>query len=75
MFKQIETYNSKMHYFSGVTLFWPVQISQPVVDVIKRRKSRSKVLSIATYNFIMLNTNIPHNKLNKCDEKVDQLLF
>ena len=35
MFKQIETYNSKMYYFSGVKSFWPVQNNQPVIDATK----------------------------------------
>ena len=50
MHKQIETYNSKMHYFSGVKSFWPVQNNQPVIDAIKKFSSRNKALSISTYD-------------------------
>ena len=35
-YKQIEPYNSKSHYFSGVKSFLPVQSSQPVIDAINK---------------------------------------
>ena len=63
MYKQSETYNSKMHYFSGVKSFWRVQNNQPATDAIKKLNSRNKTLSIATYDSFNLYTNIPHNKL------------
>ena len=63
MYKQIETYNSKIHYFSGVKSFWPIQKNQLVIDSIKNTNSRNKALSIATYENSTLDTNTPHNKL------------
>ena len=63
MCKQIETYNFKMHYFSGVKSLWPVQNNQAVIDAIKKLNNRNKALSIATYDFFTLSTNIPHNEL------------
>ena len=61
-----------MHYFSGVKSFWSVQNNQPVTDSIKTLNSRNKALSIAAYNFSILFTNIPHNKLkNLMRELID----
>lgn len=36
MYKEIETYNYKMHYFSGIKSFWIVQNNQSVTDAIKK---------------------------------------
>ena len=36
MYKEIETYNSKLHYFSGIKSFQPKQNSQPVIDAIRK---------------------------------------
>lgn len=36
MDEQREAYNSKSRYFSGVNLFWQVQINHPVIDIIKK---------------------------------------
>ena len=59
----METYNSKMDYFSGVKSFQPAQSNQPVIDRIKLLNSRNKPLSIATYDSSTLYSNIPDNKL------------
>ena len=53
-----------MHCFSVLQSFWPVQINQPLIDAIKKLSSRSKELSITTYEFSTLYTNIRDNKLN-----------
>ena len=63
MFKQIEMYNHKSTYFSGVKSFWPIQNNQPVIEAIKKLNGRSKANSISTFDFSTLYTNIPHAKL------------
>ena len=55
MFKQIETYNSKIQYFLGVKPFWPVQNNQPNIDAVKKFNNRKKASSIATYDFSTLD--------------------
>ena len=40
-----------------------VQNKQPVIDIIKKLNCGNKALSIATYGFSTLDTNIPHSKL------------
>lgn len=52
-----------MHYFAAVKSFWPIQSNQPIIGAIKKRNSRNKTLSIATYGFSTFFTNIPQNKL------------
>ena len=62
-FKQIETYNAKCRFFSGVNTFWVVQNNKPVTDSIKKFNARSKGTYISTFNFSTLYTKIPHDKL------------
>ena len=42
MYMQIESYNSKSHYFSRLKSFWPVQNNQPVIDAVSKLKLRLK---------------------------------
>ena len=61
--KQIQNYNLKSHFFSGVKTFWVVQDKQPIIDAIHKINKRRNAKSITTYDFSTLYTNIPHNKL------------
>ena len=36
MYKQIETYDSKMHYSPQVKSFWPLQYNQLVMNIMKK---------------------------------------
>ena len=62
-YKQIESYNKKCEYFSGVKSFWVVQNNKPVIDAIHKLNHRNKASSIATFDFSTLYTKIPHDKL------------
>ena len=62
-YKQIESYNKKCEYFSGVKSFWVVQNNQPVIDAIHKINNRNKTSSISTFDFSTLYTKIPHDKL------------
>ena len=64
-----------MHYYAGIKSLWPLQINQPVIDAIKKLNSRNKVLSIGTYDFSTLHTNIPHNKLKNVMRKLINFYF
>lgn len=64
-----------MHCFSVVQSFWPVQINQPLIDAIKKLSSRSKELSITTYEFSTLYTNIRDNKLKYLMKRADEFVF
>ena len=64
-YKQIEAYNHKSKFFSGVNTFWVVQNNKPVIQSIKRLNSRSRATSISTFDFSTLYTKIPHKKLIK----------
>ena len=56
MNKQIESFNSKANYFSGVN-------NQTVINVINKPSVRNLKYLMATYCLVPLNKNIPHNKL------------
>ena len=64
-YKQIEAYNLKCQYFSGVKSFWVVQFqnNQPVIEAIEKINRRSSASSISTFDFSTLYTKIPHDKL------------
>ena len=63
MYQQIENYNNKKHFFSGVKTFWPIQNNVPVINNIKKLNKRHKALSVSSFDFSTLYTNIPHDKL------------
>ena len=62
-YKQIEHYNDKILFFSGVKSFWCIQNNAPVKKSIHKINSRSKARSVMTFDFSTLYTKIPHNKL------------
>lgn len=57
---QIEHYNLKSQYYSGV---WPVQNNQTITDTINKINSIRKAVSMSTFDFSALYTNIPNHKL------------
>ena len=63
IYNQIETYNKKTLYFSGVKSFWPIQNNIQVIDSIKKLNKRNLAKSITTFDFSTLYTSIPHDKL------------
>ena len=63
MYHQIEAYNNKRHFFSGVKTFWTVQNNKQVIDSIAKLSKRNKALSVSTFDFSTLYTKIPHSKL------------
>ena len=62
-YRQIENYNTKCRYFSGVNTFWVVQNNKPVVDAMLKLNKRNKAKSISTFDFSTLYTKLPHDKL------------
>ena len=60
---QIEQYNKKSFFYSGVKTFWVIQNNQPVIDSINRINSKRQAKSISTFDFSTLYTKIPHDKL------------
>ena len=62
-YKQIESYNKKCSFFSGVNTFWVIQNNKPVIRTINKINDRRQGRSIETFDFSTLYTKIPHNKL------------
>ena len=72
IFYQVEQYNKKSFFYSGVKTFWVIQNNKPVMDSINRINAKRKAKSISTFDFSTLYTKIPHNKLIKVmNEMVD----
>ena len=62
-YRQIENYNDKLRFYTGVNTFWVVQNNKPVIDAMKKLNARNKAKSISTFDFSTLYTKLPHNKL------------
>ena len=62
-FRQIQTYNDKCRFFTGVNTFWVVQKNKPVIDAMNGLSKRRKTTSVSTFDFSTLYTKLPHNKL------------
>ena len=49
--------------------------NQPVIDAIKKLNGIKKALSMPTYNFSTLYSNIPHNKLKNVTKELINFCF
>ena len=64
-FRQIQTYNDKCGFFTGVNTFWVVQSNKPVTDAMNELNKQRKATSVSTFDFSTFYTKLPHNKLYK----------
>ena len=62
-FRQIQTYNDKYRFFTGVNTFWVVQNNKPVIDAVNGLNKRRKATSVLIFDFSTLYTKLPHKKL------------
>ena len=62
-FRQIQTYNDKCRFFTGVNTFWVVQNNKPVTDAMNELNKQRKATSVSTFDFSTFYTKLPHNKL------------
>ena len=71
-FHQIEKYNQKSHFYSGVKSFWVVENNEAVLNSIRKLNKSRRAKCISTFDFSTLYTNIPHNKLiNVLNQLID----
>ena len=63
MYHQIERYNEKTKYYSGIKSIWVVKSNETVVKSIHRLNKRKKANCLLTFDFSTLYTNIHHSKL------------
>ena len=75
MFNQIQRYNYKCRYFSGVNSFWTVLNNEPVIREIDKLNKRSKAETITTFDFSTLYTKITHDKLLKVLNELTDFCF
>ena len=61
-FRQIQTYNEKCRFFTGVNTFWVVQNNKPLIDATIGLNKQKKATSVSTFDFSTLYTKPPHNK-------------
>ena len=61
--KQIDTYNKKLHFYSGIKPYWIVQNREPVLQAVRKSVPRRSAKCISSFDFSTLYTKIPHDKL------------
>ena len=61
LFRQIQTYNDKCRFFTGVKTFWVVQNNKTIIDVMNELNKRRKATSVSTFDFSTFYTKFPHN--------------
>ena len=73
--KQIETYNKKVHYYSGIKSYWIVQNRDPVLDAVKKSVLRKSAKCLSSFDFSTFYTKIPHDKLIDVLYKIIDFVF
>ena len=62
-FRQMQAYNEKCRFFTGVNTSWVVQNNKPVIDTMNGINKQRKATFVLTFDFYTLYTKLPHNKL------------
>lgn len=73
--KQIEMYNKKAHYYSGIKSYWIVQNRDPVIDAVRKSVSRRSAKCVSSFDFSTLYTKIPHDQLITVLHKIIDFAF
>ena len=63
LFRQIEKYNQKSYFYSGVKSFWVVQNNEAILNSVSKLNKKRRARCVSTFDFSTLYTNIPHDKL------------
>ena len=64
LFRQIQTYNDKCRFFTGVNTFSVVKNNKPVVDAMNGVNKQRKATSVLTFDFSALYTKLPLTAVN-----------
>ena len=62
-FSQIQSYNGKCRFFTGVNTFRVTQSNKPVIDEINKLSKSRKANFISTFHCSTLYTKLPLDKL------------
>ena len=73
--KQIEKYNMKSYFYSGIKSFWIVKNRDPVLNAVTRSVTRRSAKCISSFDFSTLYTQIPHDKLIDVLHKIINFAF
>ena len=62
-YEKVKRYHTKGKVWSGIKTFWTIHNSYPVISSIKKLNKCKAAKSMSTFDFSMLDTKIPHDKL------------
>ena len=72
IFGQVQSFHNKSKFYTGFNLFWVVQNSRPIIDMLDKINKKKAAKSISTFDFSTLYTKITHEDLiNKLNEIID----
>ena len=73
--RQIETYNKKAHYYSGVKSYWIISNRNPVLNNVQKSVTRKSAKCVSSFDFSTLYTKIPHDKLIDVLQTIIEFVF
>ena len=73
--RQIDKYQKKAHFYSGVKSYWIVQNRDPLLQAVKKSRDRRSAKCISSFDFSTLYTKIPHDKLIDVLNKIVDFVF
>ena len=63
IYNQIENFHNKSKFCTNFDLFWVIQNSNPIIDILDKINKKSTAKSISTFDFSTLYTKISHEDL------------
>ena len=75
LYKHVESFHNKSHFYSSFKKFWVVQNSFPIVEQLDKMNSKKNAKRISTFDFSILYTTIPHNLLIDVLSEIIDLVF
>ena len=73
--RQIQTYYTKAHYYSGIKSYWIVHNRDPILNAVNKSSFRRSAKSVSSFDFSTLYTKIPHDKLIEVLNKIIDFVF
>ena len=74
-YEKVERYHTKGKVWSGIKTCWTIQNSNPVISSINKLNNRKAAKSMSTFNFSLLYTRIPHDKLLYVLNQINDFAF
>ena len=75
LYKHVEGFNNKSHFYSSFKKFWVVQNSFPIIKQLDSVNAKNNAKRISTFDFSTLYTTIPHCLLIDVLSEIIEFVF